>query len=166
MKIEKVNMELNKFFYSDDDDPVLDQGKEIMEQVDEKVIEEFILGITPCLNAHAHSSLKDKVIKDVSYSQVYADPATDMASIAVDFTTNYNIQFSCALNAVDCLMDSDLDGNFTSALTKVWRKVLLKHFREQVTPYLKAEKARKQEEIEDEQKRLDNEFTFDDGVKI
>ncbi len=164
MNIKKVDV---NFGYNYNVKQFSNEGNDVMEQINQSIIEEFMQEFENSYTAHT-GFYKERV-KDVSYSQVYTDPTRDKATILVGFTMGndkFEQEMYVLLNATDCVINPEVDEIFTNLITKIWRNVLLNHFREQVTPYLKAEKAKKQQEINGLQKELENEFTFDDGVKI
>ncbi len=179
-------MNIEKFYYEIDntvfeaDAPMRYKGRKFMEQIDQSVIDEFMQEVEILYNAYSRSG-EHKKVDNVSYSQVYADPKTDMATIMVQFERSnkatvldykyYKFELN-AVEVVDCISNIYEESEFSKRLTKAWREILLKHFREQVTPYLKAEKERKRkqiknnhQELEAEQAELDNEFNIG-GIKI
>ncbi len=170
MKIEKVYDRIAELD-DDPDDPIGDEGREVMEQVDEKIIEELLQEVEKYYNSRRKNRPVNWKIKDITYSQVFAYGGSDRATIIVRYNlynsvVNFANSLRLYLDVIDCQESyewggsEDRDNDYE--LTKIWRKVLLKHFRKQVTPYLKAEKAKKQQELDKMREQLNNEFPFDD----
>lgn len=117
------------------------QGETIIKQVDEKILQEFLLEVEKLLNKQSQKKFK---IDNVGYSNVYNDANTGKASIMIDFSrlnadgaVDFSFNDNFVLNAVGACKFSKDDETYASEITKLWRAVLKKHFGKELKKYSK-----------------------------